>query len=129
MSEREGEGKEDGHGVRYGAGYGDGVGVGLGVGLGRGGIGGGIGSERAGRDSAEIERQSEREIERRREEGRVLRRAKSCFTCGVLINTESGVERGSGSEHGARANESEIGCDRDGASEREGERGRREAAR
>ena len=45
----------------------------------------------------------------------------------MLINTESGVERGSGSEHGARANESEIGCDRDGASEREGERGRREA--
>ena len=70
MSEREGEGKEDGHGVRYGAGYGDGVGVGLGVGLGGGGIGGGIGSERGGRrgDSAEIER--------RREEGRVLRRAK-----------------------------------------------------
>ena len=127
MSEREGEGKEDGHGVRYGAGYGDGVGVGLGVGLGGGGIGGGIGSERGGRDSAEIERQSEREIERRREEGRVLRRAKSFFTCGVLINTESGVERGSGSEHAARANESEIGCDRDGASEREGERGRREA--
>ena len=121
MSEREGEGKEDGHGVRYGAGYGDGVGVGLGVGLGGGGVGGGIGSERGGRDSAEIERQSEREIERRREEGRVLRRAKSCFTCGVLINTESGVERGSGSEHGARANESEIGCEIAGVrDEREG---------
>ena len=49
------------------------------------------------------------------------------YMCGVFINTESGVERGSGSEHAARANESEIGCDRDGASEREGERGRREA--
>ena len=30
------------------------------------------------------------------------------YTCGVFMNTESGVERGAGSEHGARASESEI---------------------
>ena len=30
------------------------------------------------------------------------------YMCGVLINTESGVERGAGSEQGARASESEI---------------------
>ena len=35
------------------------------------------------------------------------------YVCGVFMNTESGVERGPGIEHGARANESEIGCDRE----------------
>ena len=30
------------------------------------------------------------------------------YMCGVFMNTESGVERGAGSEQGARASESEI---------------------
>ena len=46
MSEREGEGKEEGHCARHGDGYSAEEGVGLGVGLGGGGIGGGIGGER-----------------------------------------------------------------------------------
>ena len=33
------------------------------------------------------------------------------YTCGVFMNTESGVERGAGSEQGARASESEIGSE------------------